>query len=635
MSGVAVQLPSQGEPAANENSRIVRRLLKLAWRYRWGCLQVLSLQLVLLFMGLFGLGLTGLGIDVIRHQVQPGARPPHWPWGLTPPAEWSAMQQLWLIGVGILAFALVRNFLNGWYTVALANLLQAKVVVQLRSQIYDKLQRLSFRFFDANSTGSLINRVAGDAQSVRLFIDGVIMQLIILAISLAVYLTYMVHIHVMLTLACLMATTPLIFVLTRRFSRVVKPAYRRERQLFDDVVMEVSENIQGVHVVKGFAREAERSARFAERNRRLTERKDWIFWRATTYPQAIGFCTQINLAILIAYGGYLVIQDQLPLGTGLIVFSGLLQQFAGQVQSLANVANSMQQSLIGAKRVFEVLDMPLEIQSAPEARTLGKARGEVEFRNVHFGYQNDFPVLRDVNFTARPGQCIAILGATGSGKTTLLSLIPRFYDAQGGQVLIDGVDVRDLDVDDLRRNIGIVFQESFIFSDTVAGNIAFGHPEAHRQQVENAARIAAAHRFIETLPEGYDTVLDEAGADLSGGQRQRLAIARALLLEPAILLLDDPTAAIDPRTEEEILSAMDSAMQGRTTFVIAHRLSTLKRADYILVLRRGQIVQAGTHEELIAQDGPYRLAAALQISDDTAPRANGNGKVVEATEEKA
>jgi len=230
---------------------------------------------------------------------------------------------------------------------------------------------------------------------------------------------------------------------------------------------------------------------------------------------------------------------------------------------------------------------------------------------VSFGYDPDMPVLRDITFTASPGQCIAIAGATASGKTTLLSLIPRFYDPRHGRILIDGTDVRKLDLNDLRHNVGIVFQESFLFSTTIAANIAFGNPSVAREAIEQAARIAQAHDFITGLPKGYDTVLGEGGSTLSGGQRQRLAIARALLLNPAILILDDPTAAIDPKTEHEIMAAMESAMRGRTTFVVAHRLSSLKRADKILVLERGRIVQTGTHASLLTIKGAYQQLAAI------------------------
>ena len=229
-----------------------------------------------------------------------------------------------------------------------------------------------------------------------------------------------------------------------------------------------------------------------------------------------------------------------------------------------------------------------------------------------FGYDPDVPVLRDISFDVCPGQCIAIAGATASGKTTLLSLIPRFYDPRKGRILVDGTDVRDLDLTDLRRNVGIVFQESFLFSTTIAANIAFGNPTIDRQAIEQAARTAQAHDFITSFPKGYDTILGEGGSNLSGGQRQRLTIARALLLNPAILILDDPTAAIDPKTEHEIMSAMENAMRGRTTFVVAHRLSTLKRADKILVLERGHVVQAGTHDSLLKSFGAYQQLAAAQ-----------------------
>lgn len=326
--------------------------------------------------------------------------------------------------------------------------------------------------------------------------------------------------------------------------------------------------------------------------------------------------SQLNLAILLLYGGWLVINGELPLGTGLVVFSGLLQQFSGQVSNISNIINSVQQSLIGAKRVFEVIDAPVEVDNKPDAVRLAKAKGAVRFENVSFAYRPGEEVLTNVTLEVKPGQCVAILGATGAGKSTLMSLIPRFYDPTAGRVTLDGHDLRTIDLDDLRRNIGLVFQESFLFSNTIAANIAFGHPEATQTQIENAAKIAQAHDFITSLPRGYDTVLGESGTGLSGGQRQRLAIARAVLLEPAVLLLDDPTAAIDPETEDEILAAMDTAIEGRTTFIIANRVSTLRRADLIVVIDDGRIIQHGTHEELMRQEGPYQAVAKLQLIDD-------------------
>jgi ATP-binding cassette subfamily B protein len=321
------------------------------------------------------------------------------------------------------------------------------------------------------------------------------------------------------------------------------------------------------------------------------------------------------MMVLLGYGGWLVAHDELPLGTGLIVFSGLLEQFSGQVNNVANIVNSVQQSLIGARRVFEILDAPVEVKDAPAAIRLPRSSGGVRFENVTFAYDGAEAVVRDIDLEVKPGQCVAILGATGAGKSVLMSLIPRFFDPTAGRVLIDGIDARLIHLDDLRRNIGLVFQESFLFSNTVAANIAFGHPDATREQIERAARIAAAHEFILQLPQGYDTVLGESGNSLSGGQRQRLAIARAVLLEPAILLLDDPTAAIDSETEHEIFEALDRAIAGRTTFIVAHRLSTLRRADFIIVLENGRIVQRGTHESLMAEPGNYRRVASLQLVD--------------------
>lgn len=614
-------MPVPPPPAAAplSNSALIRRLLRLTWRYRWGCIKVLSIQLVLLTMGLVGLSLTGLGIDYIRLQMQPAhavapARPAHVVDVTLLPPGWAPMHVIGLIAGIILLLALCRALLNYAYLISINILLQQELVVELRAVIYDKLQQLSFRFFDANSTGSIITRVTGDVQAVRMFLDQVLFQSVIMAVSLTVYVAYMASLSPALTLACL-ATTPVLAAMSLWFSKQIQPAYAQNRTLVEQLVQYLAESIQGIAVTKGFGREAENRAKFEAANRAVYEQQLGIFWRVSLFSPAVGIITRINMIVLLSYGGWLVAHNQLPLGTGLVVFAGLLEQFSGQVNNIAGVVNSVQQSLIGARRVFEVLDAPVEVRSAPDAMPCRRLQGAVRFEHVEFSYSGIDPVLRDLNLDVRPGQCVAILGATGAGKSVLMSLIPRFYDVTGGRLLVDGIDVRHLHLDDLRRNIGLVFQESFLFSNTVAANIAFGHPGATPEQIEKAARIAAAHDFIMQLPQGYQTVLGESGNTLSGGQRQRLAIARAVLLEPAILLLDDPTAAIDSETEHEIFEALERAIAGRTTFIVAHRLSTLRRADFIIVMENGRIVQRGTHEELMRVPGPYRHVASLQLVD--------------------
>jgi ATP-binding cassette subfamily B protein len=599
---------STGAPS---NADLIRRMLAVSWRYRWGCVRLLALQGILLGMALAALDLSGVGIDVILFHAGAATRPAAYPFGLSPPASWPALGEVGAIAGAILLLALARGLLNYVYAVESGKLIHEQIVVDLRSQVYDKMQRLSFRFFDANSTGAIINRVTGDVQSVRAFVDGVIIQLVTLVLSLVCYLVYMVRIDLGLTLACL-ATTPLLWIVTVIFSRLVRPAYDRTRELVDHVVLTLAENIQGVHVVKGFGREREEISKFGAALKAVEHEQESIFWKVSIFTPAIGLLTQLNVVILLAYGGWMVTQDRLALGTGLVVFAGLLTQFASQVANLTNITNSVQQSLSGARRVFEVLDTPVEIQSSPDARPLPRAKGSVTFEQVCFAYDAGAPVLSDVSFAIEPGQCVAILGATGAGKSTLLSLIARFYDTTAGRIFVDGFDIRTLSVDHLRRNIGLVFQESFLFSNTIAANIAYGQPAASRAAIERAAQIACAHEFIIELPDGYESVLGEGGMNLSGGQRQRLAIARALLLDPAILLLDDPAAAIDPETEKEILAAMEQAMQGRTTFVVAHRLSTLRHADVVVVFDQGRIVQTGTHEELLERPGHYRQAAVIQ-----------------------
>jgi ATP-binding cassette subfamily B protein len=647
--------PSLDRAAAGTPSqwKLLGRLFALGFRYRGACALVVLLHLALVALTLSGLGLTGVGIDYVRHHVDPASNPPQWPFELAPPTHWSPRAVVAAIAGAVFAAALISALLKYVAAVATAGLTQ-RVLIQLRSDVFEKLQRVGFRFYDSGDSSSIINRAAGDVNAVKQFVDGVLIKVLTVTLTLAVYLVYMLKVHVLLTLVCL-ATTPLLWWGAVVFSRIVQPAYRKASEHVDAMIRTLAENVQGIHVVKGFAREPEEIAKFREANRRIREQKEGIFHKVSTFQPLMGFLTQVNMLVLLGYGGYLAVHGQVLLGAGLYVFANLLHEFANQVSQITNIANTIQASLIAAQRVFEVLDAPVEIASPPDAvrfttnvagtlrvpsataepsppadgtrsvpatlaggtrsATEGRARGEIAFEHVSFAYRAGPPVLSDVTFRVEAGEVLGITGETGAGKTTLLSLVMRFYDVSAGSVAIDGHDVRRLDIDDLRKNVGMVFQESFLFSNTIAANIAFGDPDAAEEDIERAARIAAAHDFIAETALGYETMVGEHGANLSGGQRQRLAIARALLPDPPILLFDDATASVDSQTEHEIQEALDSAMLGRTTLVVSNRLSTLRRTDRILVLDDGRLIALGAHHELLHTCPYYRKLAELQFAD--------------------
>ncbi len=618
---------------------LIRRLLKLAWSHRRACVIVIALQLVITVMALAGLGLIGVGIDYLRWTMDPTVDPPKWPFGIAPPPGMPPMQVIAWIGGGIIAIGLGHLLIFYLHQLATARLVHDHIVANLRKMVYRQLQRLSFRFFDSNESGSLINRVTGDVQAVRIFIDGVLLQLFALTITLGVFLFYMFNIHVLLTFAC-MASLPVLWSLSLTYSRVIRPLYLESRELMDRLILNFTEAIAGITTTRGFSLEAREITRFEASTEAVRRQRRTIIKINSAFRPSVEFLTQINIAILLGFGGWLAIRGELAVGTGLVVFARILQQFSNQVTAIAEVADGVQQSLTGARRVFEIMDSVPEVDTRPDALPLPSAKGHLVFENVHFHYdppqsmgERDEPgdtaitggnVLEDISFEAKPGQLVAVAGATGSGKTALLSLVPRFYDPQFGRILLDGHDLRDLRLDDLRHNVGVVYQENFLFSSTVRENIAFANPEATDEQIERAARIACAHPFIVESPDGYDTILGEAGLNLSGGQRQRLAIARALLHDPPVLILDDPTTAIDPETEHEILEAMERALEGRTTLIVAHRLSTLRRADHIIVLDKGRILQSGTHEELMHSRGPYRDSIQYQEVDPESREALAN-----------
>ena len=614
MSGVSgVSQGSQSSPKARRklsSRKLLRRLLRLALEYRGPCTAVVFMQITLVVLSLSTLGITGLGIDYLSSQVLKDSAPPQWPLGLHPPAAWSPLQVITALSGLILVVAMLTAALK--YLAAIASsALSQEVLVRIRTDVYSKLQQLSFNFYDAGESSSIINRAAGDASNVRNFVDGVIIKVLTVLLTLTVYMVYMLKMHVWLTFVCL-ASTPLLWVGAIVFSKLVQPAYRQASTLSDVMIRTLVENLQGIQVVKGFAREAVQAARFQEANHNIRDLKETIFFRISTFQPSMGLLTQINMLVLIGYGGTLVIRGELALGTGLFVFANLLHEFANQVSQITNIANSIQTSLASAQRVFEVLDEPVQIVTAAGAQSLERVYESIELDDVSFGYHPDRVILHDVSLRIQAGECIGITGPTGSGKTTLLSLLKRFYDVRSGSICLDGVDIRKLNLDDVRRAMGIVFQDSFLFSNTVAANIAFGIPDASLDQITAAAKIAAADEFICELPDQYESMVGEHGSNLSGGQRQRLALARAIVTNPSILLLDDATASVDPETEYEIREAIVSAMHDRTTIVVSNRLSTLSQTDRIVVLQDGTISAVGTHDELLESCDWYRELAELQ-----------------------
>ncbi len=611
MPAPATSIQSSREYSTGE---LVRRLIALAWRHRTDFVLSVALSLALLLLALMGLQLLGLVIDVIRQALDPTLPVPVYPFGWKPPAGWSALRIVTALSLAIVAQAVLRAFLTFSYNMTTARLTQAEIVPDLRDRLYARLQRLSFRFFDVHGSSSIFNRVTGDVQNTRLFVDGVLLQGLNMLLTLGAYAIFMWRIHPALAMACLWVAFPLWWV-THYYSGRLGPAYMRNRELSDELVQLFTESVRGMQTIKGFAAEEHQVRRFAEANGRVSSQQRRIFLDLSIFTPLTQFLSQASLVILFAYGGWLYLKGEIPLGTGLVVFAGLLQQFNAQVANISTIANSVQQSLAAARRVFEVLDMPLGVESKPNAIIPRKLSGRIAFEAVTFGYAPEQPVLHEVSFQAEPGQVVGIFGMTGAGKSTVLSLIPRFYDPQRGRVTADGMDLRELELDAFRRQVGIVYQESFLFSNTVSANIAFGHPHASQARIEQAARTACAHDFVMALPQGYATVLGESGVDLSGGQRQRLALARALLLEPPILILDDPTASVDSKTEHEIVTALRAAMASRTTFVVSSRLSLLRRADIILVLENGRLTQSGTHDQLAHRPGPYHATALLQLMD--------------------
>ena len=525
-------------------------------------------------------------------------------------AAYLARSALLLLGLGLFSacLGLVQRYLAQWVA--------SHIGYDLRNQLYDHIQFMTFSFHDHAQTGQLISRCIEDVRAIQDFAGSTVIEWIQLGLLGFGIATLMILNNWQLALIAFIPIIPLLWVAADFGKRITVLFYKVDNAL-GNLSAHLQENVTGAQVVRAFAREPYEIQRFDEINKdyyhsRLTVVTNW----ATIMPTTSWLVTAGTILILW-FGGQMVMKGTMTVGA-VVAFNAYLLMLAAPAQQLTWLVNAAGEAAAGAQRAWEILDHVPEIQSPVDAVSLPPLTGCVEFKNVGLKYQDETKAsLSDVNVRVERNQIVALIGATGSGKTSLINLIPRFYDVTEGEVLVDGWDVRSLDLVSLRRQIGIVLQTSLLFSDSIRENIRYGRPDAGEDEIIAAARAAQAHEFIESFPQGYDTVVGERGVTLSGGQRQRVAIARALLMNPRILILDDSLSSVDTQTEKLIQEALDSLMEGRTTFVIAHRLSTVRRADLILVMDNGRIVQRGRHSELLSQGGLYRDIHDLQLNAQT------------------
>jgi ATP-binding cassette subfamily B multidrug efflux pump len=567
----------------------------------WGEVKPYWRRLILTYVCL----LAGLGLDllipyILRQAIDVGVT------GAQP--RFMATAGGIVLGIGVLKalFSLGQRYLSQW--------LAFRVAYDLKNKLYMHIQSLPFSFHDTAQTGQLMTRCTGDVNAIWNFASTGLLEIVNIVVMTVAVLIIMFTQDVRLSLIAL-APMPILLALAVRFGGLARRLFNEIMQAVGKLNTVLQENLTGIQVVKGFAREPYEIGKYQTQNEEVFQKRIGVMRYFSINFPAMFTIIFVSTALILLFGGREVIAGQMTVGT-LIAFNGYVAMLGEPMRRLGFFINMFSEAIASAERIFTLLDEPIRIRSPQNARTLQRVEGRVTFENISFRYQNsDEYVLRDVDIEAEPGQVIALLGKTGSGKTTMVNLIPRFYDVTGGSVRVDGIDVRELELESLRRQIGIVLQESLLFSATIRENIAYGRLDASDDEIVSVAKAARAHDFILEFPDGYDTEVGERGTTLSGGQRQRIAIARALLMDPRILILDDSTSSVDTETEYLIQQALKALMQGRTTFVIAQRLQTLMYADQILVLDQGRIVERGQHEELLARKGPYREIYDLQLRD--------------------
>ncbi|MGI8674957.1 MAG: ABC transporter ATP-binding protein [Thermoleophilaceae bacterium] len=564
--------------------KVFWRLLGFLRPYRWGVIASLVLATVAMASGVVIPYLVGRAVDQIR---------------VGELVLWPLALAIVGAGIGRMLFSAVRRVVAGRVSLG--------VEYDLRGRVYGHLQSLELGYFDTQQTGQLMSRATVDLQAVRFFLGYGLVFIVQALVTLVVAAAVMIAVNPGLA-AIALSTSPLVVVAAARYGRLNRPAAQEVQQRIAELTAEAEENVSGVRVVKAFAREERQLGRFRHAVGRVFEQSMVSTRLRAFYNPLIAFLPQISLAAVLLVGGGQAASGTITLGE-FVAFFFYVTLLAGPMRMLGVSLGMAQRAIASGARMFEVLDREPRLSAPPGAPPLPPGEGRVELRGVSFAHENGAEVLRNVDLDVAPGRTVALVGATGAGKTTLVNLIPRLYDPTAGELRVDGADIRSVDTASLRGEIALVSDDPFLFAASVRENIAYARPEADDDEVREAARRAGLADFVEGLPDGYGTRVGERGLTLSGGQRQRMAIARALVRDPRILILDDATSSVDATTEAAIRQALREVMAGRTTFIIGHRLSTVALADEIVVLEEGRVVARGTHEELLEQSPLYRTIA--------------------------